>query len=161
MLKLKYVVSIAIAIIFILVALHVVNTVRNVGEFRKYLGPPSVLLAREAAVDLGKQGVSPDVIDRLCLGWELRIEDVRLIMEQDSLPAWILIFNNRNIPMERILDACKTMNRADRMNIRDRIMRECEGRGYGHISVDEKERLEIFASDGGIDNRRPEKMLDE
>ena len=146
MLKLKYVVSIAIAIIFILVALHVVNTVRNVDEFLKYLGPPSVLLAREAAVDLGKQGVSPDVIDRLCLGWELRIEDVRLIMEKDSLPAWILIFNNRNIPMERILDACKTMNRADRMNIRDIILRECEGRGYGHISVDEKERLEIFAS---------------
>ena len=63
--------------------------------------------------------------------------------------------------MERILDACKTMNRADRMNIRDRIMRESEDRGYGRVFDEEKEELEIFASDGGIDNRRPEKMLDE
>ena len=147
MLKLKSVASYAIAIISIPVALlWVVNRVRKVGVFMKYLGPPSALLGREAEVDLGKQGVSPEVIDRLRLGWELQIEDVRLIMEKESIPAWILIFNNRSIPIERILDACKSMNKADRMNIRDIILRDCEGRGYGHISVDEKERLEIFAS---------------
>ena len=63
--------------------------------------------------------------------------------EKKLIDTWL---DDMHFNLERILDACKSMNKADRMNIRDIILRECEGRGYGHISVDEKERLEIFAS---------------
>ena len=122
------------------------DRVHKLSSFIRYLGPPSVQLSRDARSELLNRRIDADLLDKLCLGWELQPTEIQTIMSSDSLAAWVLLFRSRKTSIERIVDASRKMPLSQREIVKCRILNECERRGYGSVLEYEKFRLEAFVS---------------
>ena len=114
-----------------------------ISKGRTHMMTTSTLDARS---ELLNRRIDADLLDKLCLGWELQPTEIQTIMSSDSLAAWVLLFRSRKTSIERIVDASRKMPLSQREIVKCRILNECERRGYGSVLEYEKFRLEAFVS---------------